>query len=254
MVKARALLFGLNYPNSSCKLNGCVQDVLNMADMLVERIPGIQIRMCTDFRNCTETTGRSMIASIKQLAYQSQAENLEFCLIHYSGHGTSVPDTNGDEADGMDECLVPSDYNSNGVITDDVLHELLTKFNRETRVVFVCDACHSGTILDLPFKWNNQKESESVGQLDIPANVLSISGCRDNQTSADAYNVLGDKRYSGALTSCLLQVMKTLDQQDSNNVFKIVKALQIKLAECGFDQVPELLSNYDLAAYPDLLN
>ena len=93
-----------------------------------------------------------------------------------------------------------------------------------------------------------------MGQLDIPANVLSISGCRDNQTSADAYNVLGDKRYSGALTSCLLQVMKTLDHKTNNNIFEIMKALQIKLAESGFDQVPELLSNYDLAAYPNLLN
>jgi metacaspase-1 len=30
--------------------------------------------------------------------------------MHYSGHGTQIPDDDGDEADGMDEALCPVDY------------------------------------------------------------------------------------------------------------------------------------------------
>lgn len=37
------------------------------------------------------------------------------------GHGGSVRDTNGDEADNMDETIVPMDYTSAGQITDDVI-------------------------------------------------------------------------------------------------------------------------------------
>lgn len=43
-----------------------------------------------------------------------------FCL-HGAGHGGSVKDTSGDEADNMDETLVPVDYQSSGQITDDVI-------------------------------------------------------------------------------------------------------------------------------------
>ena len=37
------------------------------------------------------------------------------------GHGGSVKDTSGDEADNMDETLVPVDYRRTGQITDDVI-------------------------------------------------------------------------------------------------------------------------------------
>ncbi len=40
----------------------------------------------------------------------------------YAGHGTSVPGANlADEADGMNEALVPMDYATAGVISDDDL-------------------------------------------------------------------------------------------------------------------------------------
>lgn len=42
------------------------------------------------------------------------------------GHGGSVRDTNGDEADNMDETLVPVDYTKAGQITDDVILKEVT--------------------------------------------------------------------------------------------------------------------------------
>lgn len=45
-----------------------------------------------------------------------------------SGHGGSTPDTSGDEADNMDETLVPVDYRSAGQIKDDdILKKASTK-------------------------------------------------------------------------------------------------------------------------------
>lgn len=41
------------------------------------------------------------------------------CFGRRAGHGGSVKDTSGDEADGMDETLVPVDYQQSGQITDD---------------------------------------------------------------------------------------------------------------------------------------
>ena len=41
--------------------------------------------------------------------------------LHYSGHGSNVPDKNGDEADHRDEILCPSDLDWKDPLTDDWL-------------------------------------------------------------------------------------------------------------------------------------
>ena len=76
-------------------------------------------------------------------------------LIYFSGHGSRIPDINGDEADKMDEVLVPYDarikrvagenYNTlERVILDDDLSQWLAKIPSKSVYVFV-DACNSGT-------------------------------------------------------------------------------------------------------------
>lgn len=42
-----------------------------------------------------------------------------FLLFFLAGHGGSVKDTSGDEADNKDETMVPVDYKESGQITDD---------------------------------------------------------------------------------------------------------------------------------------
>ena len=41
-------------------------------------------------------------------------------FLHYSGHGGQVVDLDGDETDGMDNCIFPLDHAQTGVIIDDV--------------------------------------------------------------------------------------------------------------------------------------
>ncbi len=42
-------------------------------------------------------------------------------IIYYSGHGSQVPDRNGDEEDGLDETFVPTDYGRRGARAEDML-------------------------------------------------------------------------------------------------------------------------------------
>ena len=74
--------------------------------------------------------------------------------IHYSGHGGRVEDDNGDEDDGYDETLIPVDFQWKGQIRDDDLLRYLVKPMREA-VLMTClmDCCHSGTVLDLPYRF-----------------------------------------------------------------------------------------------------
>ena len=48
-------------------------------------------------------------------------------FLHYSGHGGSTKDLDGDEEDGQDEYICPVDFKSAGTIVDDELKVLLSK-------------------------------------------------------------------------------------------------------------------------------
>ena len=41
-------------------------------------------------------------------------------FFHYSGHGSQVKDKDGDEIDGLDETILPVDFQKSGMIIDDV--------------------------------------------------------------------------------------------------------------------------------------
>ena len=62
--------------------------------------------------------------------------------------------TTGDEEDGYDETLIPVDFQQNGQIRDDDLLRILVK-PTPAGVTMTClmDCCHSGTVLDLPYRF-----------------------------------------------------------------------------------------------------
>lgn len=243
--KGRALLFGLNYAGTESELRGCVQDVANIGAYL-ERTLRLPTKVCVDAAN---TTAMSIVKDLYELALQSHVESLDFAWIHYSGHGSYVVDRSGDEGDGRDECLVPSDYATVGMISDDFLERVFRYFNPKTRIVFVCDACHSGTVGDVKYSWQSPTRCVVENVLcAVRARIITLSGCMDDQTSADAFDVLGDGKYSGALTSCLLKVLTSAEGASArNDVFVMLARLTAALQTAGFPQRPKLCSTYNLA-------
>lgn len=76
----------------------------------------------------------------------------------FSGHGSQVADTSGDEADGMDETLCPADYTTAGQIVDDDIYSIMVKpLQPGVRMHAIMDCCHSGTGMDLPFMFDGQR-------------------------------------------------------------------------------------------------
>jgi hypothetical protein len=123
----------------------------------------------------------------------------------YSGHGGQRRDQNGDEKDGKDECLCPVDGRA---IIDDELNEILCQpLPAGCTLYAVIDACHSGSMLDLAMYLDpdtNAIEKDKKAAT-LRGTVFSVSGCMDNQTSADTTRggVSG-----GAVTIYLTQMMK----------------------------------------------
>jgi hypothetical protein len=69
--------------------------------------------------------------------------------------------------DGYDETLVPLDYASAGQIRDDDLFKVLVgSMPAGVTVTCVMDCCHSGTVLDLPFQFIANGESN---EMSVPA-------------------------------------------------------------------------------------
>jgi hypothetical protein len=67
-------------------------------------------------------------------------------VITYSGHGTWVPDLDGDEADRRDEAICPVDLWDTGVVTDDRLYEIFSERAYGAKLIFISDSCHSGSV------------------------------------------------------------------------------------------------------------
>lgn len=57
----------------------------------------------------------------------SDASPNDALFFHYSGHGSQVSTQEKDEADGLAETICPVDYEQEGQVTDDELHEALVK-------------------------------------------------------------------------------------------------------------------------------
>ena len=138
----RALLIGINKYKAVPGLQGSVNDVETMREILTKRwgfLPG-NVTTLTD----EGATRAGMLAAITEIVDVSAPEDTLY--IHYSGHGSQVQDLNGDEDDGLDETLVPQDGRTGGVrdIVDDELDVIFSKL-RTRNAVIVLDSCHSGT-------------------------------------------------------------------------------------------------------------
>ena len=55
---------------------------------------------------------------------------------------------------GYDETIVPLDFGTAGMITDDLIHEIMVQpLPTGVCLTAISDCCHSGSILDLPFSF-----------------------------------------------------------------------------------------------------
>lgn len=134
-----ALCIGINdYPGTGSDLSGCVNDANDWAAELERR--GFVVSKLLD----KAATGKAIRQGIA--AHVGAAKKGDLVVIQFSGHGSFVPDADGDEDDGTDEALCPWDTDKKGVITDDELFELYSARAYGVRVVVFSDSCHSGTV------------------------------------------------------------------------------------------------------------
>ncbi len=139
----RALLIGINNYKGAPKLQGALNDVDTMRQILLTKWGFAQenITVVTD----EAATRAGLLSALEQFVKETGPNDAVY--VHYSGHGSQVEDLNGDEQDDqLDETLVPQDGRTGEVrdITDDELDAIFSKMRAKTALITL-DSCHAGT-------------------------------------------------------------------------------------------------------------
>ena len=242
----KAILIGINYINTPYQLYGCINDTINIKDFLQNKFNYNIFNILTDNTN-KKPNKLNIINELTNLLVNSNNGDNIFFL--YSGHGTCTIDLNNDEIDGQDEMIVPLDAtDTKSCISDDEINNIIIKYLKVGVNLFMMfDSCFSGTVVDLKYNYLtsisegtefitiNPKVQDTQGQ------VIMISGCRDDQTSADAYvNYFNNNINSGAMTYSFLQTIQQLGVNISLKT--LIENMRKILKDNGFSQIPQLSS------------
>jgi len=245
--RRRALFVGINYPGTSAALKGCINDVRTMQSLLND-VYGFGTDRNT-MHALTDDGGRAIKSGCYWAGNPTRANIIQelnwlvsdvrpgdILFFHYSGHGAQEEDPNGWEEDGMNETIIPSDFQRAGMINDDVLSEVLCcRLPDGARLIALMDACHSGTGLDLPFVIRGSQCRETTNPLHTLGDVMLISGCEDDDTSADARPRYGAP--AGAMTTAFNAVVR---QGGNPSLSGLIQQMHRHLDRGGFTQRPQL--------------
>jgi len=143
-VADKALILGINHYKTVTPLRGCVNDAETMRGLLVDvfKFSGKNVKTLTD-----DQVVKAEV--VKQLDWLFQgAKTGDRVVLHFSGHGSYIDDTDGDEEDGRDELLAlyDMDFGDPGTyLLDDELRDWTKKKPSGVELTVVMDNCHSGT-------------------------------------------------------------------------------------------------------------
>ena len=248
----KALLIGINYYDTpAAALKGCVNDVVNMRNMLIDAYgydsENIKVLRDDAVDAVFKPTASNIVNSLASIIAQSAS--LKEIWIHYSGHGSQIRDTNGDEADSLDEVIVPSDYTRVGFITDDMIFDIIKQSKCPTIIIF--DSCNSGTMCDLMWNFNidtrnNIRSVRTNNKAINNPNIYCFSGCRDEQTSADVYNTT-TQQSCGAMSNSIMECLRW--NKHNVDVKKLLSDVVSSMKQNKLTQVPVLSSSSQVPVY-----
>lgn len=256
------LVIGINdYPGTDSDLAGCVNDANDWKKVLEGR--GFKVARLLN----KEATGQAIREAMEKVIRPARSGDL--VVIQYSGHGSFVPDRNGDEPDGVDECLCPHDVVKKGVITDDELFELYDSKAKGVRLIVISDSCHSGSVAKFapimtppsirgrvvpqrkvrflsPSVFLSRRQVAPIGDAlrhraaSAPGRygALLMSGCQDAEYSYDAWF---EGRPNGAFTFVAIRALANLAPRATYADWH--KAIRSMLPSQQYPQSPNLFGS-----------
>jgi len=267
----KALLVGIDtYPTAP--LDGCGQDVIDMANFLVDNnyFKPEEIDTLTDDRATTEAIKQRILRLISGMTSGGRY------LLHYSGHGTQYAerDSSGEVTTYHDAiCPVDFDYSPEHMITDVDFQNLFDKIPTGAEFTWVSDSCYSGGLARdmvprvsggksprlFPISHDIQWRIETARSINLPIlgfravalqlNGALIAACGADETDWPVPNLGG---HNGALTYGLLNQLKT-PGGPTTPLKSLILSVQKVLTNLGLLQHPELHGNPSITGKPFLV-
>jgi hypothetical protein len=281
-----ALLIGIqNYPQdknpggSQIVLKGPKNDLVLVQEMLKEKgFTNANILFLQD----EIATATNVLVEFEKLVKKVKQGDIVY--IHYCGHGQQIADCNVDDYpnlkyvsndegdDGYDEAWAlynaPNSwfegYDYSEHLVDDqlgyFLNELDKKIGVNGHLVFVSDACHSGTIdrglndntrsgdRCIPKNYNNKSYIDKAVKKDIEENSNNSTkaifyACTNNERASEI--VVGDSSHYGNFTYSFVKAVMQLGKNASyENIYnltgiKMIENFQNTYNNRNFNQTPE---------------
>lgn len=245
-----ALLIGIEYLGTTSELLGCQRDVANMQRLLTHQL-GFS---SNNIQVLTESSGKlptraNILESLQILITHAKQYGSSEVIVYYSGHGSQMPDRDANvetrEDDGKDELLIPLDFKS-GVIRDDTLQQYLSQFPTNCICLGIFDSCNSGTVVDLPYKYHYNPQTETCtptrDMVNTPYNntVISVSGCKDWQTSSVVHE---GGEWNSALTTAIRNILGPTKQHIT--IYQLQKSLIDYMIQKDLDQRPVVCCSWE---------
>lgn len=139
--RRRALCVGIDrYPTAP--LGGCANDAREWR-RIFQQLGFEEPQLLLD----GEATRSAILDTLTDLLRSSRPGDV--VAFQFAGHGTQLPDLNGDEADGdtpgEDEALCPVDFDRGRFVIDDDLAAVFDQIPTGVSVTIFADCCHSGS-------------------------------------------------------------------------------------------------------------
>ncbi len=172
---------------------------------------------------CGQTKKNSILNEISNSAvFEMNRDNLEkvledllltlneikgkvFLFIHYSGHGYRLRDKKTNRRFNNGIC-VDKEFYLKGT---ELMKSFFSKLRKGINIFCLWDACHTGSFLDLPYRYLPRsdkwvKSNEYPKFTNLKCRIMSISACDDEEFEIQVYD--NDKNYHGSLTASFLKI------------------------------------------------
>ncbi len=246
----KALCVGINnYPFGDANdLKGCINDANDWARLLKKNFDFTDVKQLLD----ADATKANIIKGLKDLLKGAKAGDV--LVFTNASHGTYDADADGDEPD-YDEAICPHDTDSN-LLLDDELRVLFAGIPKQVMLTVISDSCHSGSVTRVlpgqyrrsrlldPRVWggrsltSDQLRASGKSKEKFPESKMKeilLSGCKSNQTSADAYI---NKDYHGAMSYHAIKAIT--DAKYKITYGELHTKLLSLLEKAMYDQIPQL--------------
>ncbi len=236
----KALLIGINYVGTQYELHGCINDQTAINDKIKETGFNASNIVLVNDNTSVKPTRNNILSEFDKFTKNSSSGDL--LMFYYSGHGSYAVDRNGDEKDKRDELICSSDLYG---VTDDELKQIIqTNIKQGVTMFALFDSCFSGSVLDLKYTYidslTNNMDTQNSNDAETLGNIVMISGCTDNQTSAET--VINDIP-QGALTGAFLETLKS---NKTPTWKELISSMRDLLKKNGYTQIPQLSSGKSL--------